>query len=44
MCSFGWQITLAGALVLVAVIAPDRGLAQSNVSPSEIDHPNALRS
>ena len=40
MCSFGWKAILAGALVLVAVIGPDRGLAQSNVSPAEIDHPS----
>ena len=40
MCSFGWKATLAGALVFVAVIGPDRGLAQSNVSSPEIDHPN----
>ena len=40
MRSFGWKATLAGALVLVAVIGPDRGLAQSNVSSAEIDHPS----
>ena len=39
MRSFGWKAILAGALVLVAVIGPDQGLAQSNVSPAEIDHP-----
>jgi hypothetical protein len=40
MCSFGWKAILAGALVFVAVIGPDRGLAQSNVSSAEIDHPS----
>jgi hypothetical protein len=39
MSSFGWKATLAGA-VIVAVIGLDRGLAQSNVSSPEIDHPN----
>jgi hypothetical protein len=39
MRSSGWKAILAGALVLVAVIGPDQGLAQSNVSPAEIDHP-----
>ena len=39
MRSFGWKAILAGALVLVAVIGPDQGLAQSNVSPAEINHP-----
>src|SRR5580704_9389945 len=39
MRSFGWKAILAGALVLVAVIGPGQGLAQSNVSPAEIDHP-----
>jgi hypothetical protein len=39
MSSFGWKATLAGA-VFVAVIGLDRGLAQSNVSSPEIDHPN----
>jgi hypothetical protein len=40
MRSFGWKAILAGALVFVAVIGPDRGLAQSNVSSAEIDHPS----
>ena len=40
MSSFGWKAILAGALVIVAVIGPDRGLAQSNVSSAEIDHPS----
>ena len=40
MSSFGWKVALAGALVFVAVIGLDRGLAQSNVSLPEIDHPN----
>jgi Putative metallopeptidase len=40
MCSFGWKAILAGALVFVTVIGPDRGLAQSNVSSAEIDHPS----
>ena len=40
MCSFGGKAILAGALVFFAVIGPDRGLAQSNVSSPEIDHPN----
>jgi hypothetical protein len=39
MSSFGWKATLAGA-VFVAVIGLNRGLAQSNVSSPEIDHPN----
>ena len=42
MCSFGWKATLAGALVLVAVVGPDRELAQSKVSPAEIDRPMAF--
>ena len=40
MCSFEWKAILASALVFVAVIDPDRGLAQSNVSSAEIDHPS----
>ena len=40
MFSFGWKVTLAGALVFVAAIGPDRGLAQSNVSSAKIDHPS----
>ena len=40
MCSFGWKATVAAALVFVAVIDPDRGLAQLNVSSAEIDHPS----
>jgi hypothetical protein len=39
MSRFGWKVALAGA-VFVAVIGLDRGLAQSNVSSPEIDHPN----
>ena len=38
MCSFEWKAILASALVFVAVIDPDRGLAQPNVSSTEIDH------
>jgi hypothetical protein len=40
MCSSGWKATLAGALVLVAVIGPDRALAQSKIPSAEIDHPS----
>jgi hypothetical protein len=35
MCSFGWKAILAGALVLVAVIGPDRGRAQSKIASQE---------
>jgi hypothetical protein len=38
--SFRWIATLPVALVLVSLIDPDRGLAQSNVLPAEIDHPS----
>jgi hypothetical protein len=38
--TFRWIATLPVALVLVALIDPDRGLAQSNVLPAEIDHPS----
>jgi hypothetical protein len=40
MCSFEWKAILASALVFVAVIDPDQGLAQPNVSSTEIDHPS----
>jgi hypothetical protein len=40
MSSFGWKAIFAGALFFVAVIGPDRGLAQSNVSSAENDHPS----
>ena len=40
MSSFGWKAIFAGALFFVAVINPDRGLAQSNVLPAKIDRPS----
>jgi hypothetical protein len=36
MCRFRWEAILAGALVLVAVIGPDRGRAQSKIAPQEV--------
>lgn len=40
MRSFRWIATLAVALVLVALICSDRGLAQSNALPAENARPN----
>lgn len=40
MCSFGRKAILGGAVVLAAVIGPDRGLAQSNASSAESDRPS----
>jgi hypothetical protein len=36
MCRFGWKAILAGALVLVGVIGPDRGRAQSKIASQEV--------
>ena len=36
MCSFGWNAILAGALVLVVVIGPNRGRAQSKIASQEL--------
>ena len=37
MCSFEWKSKLASALLVVTMIAPGRGLAQSQISSVEID-------
>ena len=36
MGRFRWKAILAGALVLVAVIGPDRGRAQSKIASQEV--------
>jgi hypothetical protein len=36
MCRFRWKAILAGALVLVAVIGPDRGRPQSKIASQEV--------
>jgi len=35
MCSFQWKAIVAGALLLVAVIAPDEGFAQTKEMPGQ---------
>ncbi len=42
MRSFEWKASLAGVLLLVAVIGPDRVLAQTKLSSTEIDQPSRV--